>query len=146
MLGPPSIPTPILTQGKPELHLLLTDPIGKLPVPLLPQPHHKSRATAPILPLHTLILLSRILKLRPETSQARIIQDPHPLCLLFPRPIRLGWLRRLISQTHSLLIRSGKSWCAIIHHKGTGILCSIESLKIPPRYGRSFPNSSKASA
>ena len=64
------MPTPILTQGKPEIRLLLTDPTGTLPVPLLPQPYHKPKGLAPILPLHTPILQRRISKLRPETSQA----------------------------------------------------------------------------
>ena len=144
--GPPSILTPILTPGKPEIHLLLTHLRGTLPVPLLPQPHHKPRGLAPILPPHTPILQRRIPKLRPETSQARIIQAPHPVCLPFPRQIRLGCLRRLISQAHSLLIWSGKSWCTIIHHKGTGILCSVESLKISDRHGRPIQNTSKGSA
>ena len=87
--GPPSIPTTILTQGKPEIHLILTDLTETLPVPLLPQAHHKPRGPASILALHTPILQSGIPKLRPETSQARIIQEPHPLCLLFSRQIIL---------------------------------------------------------
>ena len=90
MLQPPSIPTPILTQGKPGIHFLLTVLTGTLPVSLLPQPHHKLRGPAPILPLLAPILQRTIGKLKPETSQARIIQEHHPLCLLFPRQIGLG--------------------------------------------------------
>ena len=88
--GRPSIPTSILTQGKPESHLLRTYLTGTLPLPLLPQPHHKPTGSASILALHTPILQSRIPKLTPETSHSRIIQEPHPLCLLFPQQIRLG--------------------------------------------------------
>ena len=88
--GPPGITTPILAQGKPEILPLLTDLTGILTVPLLPQPYYKPRGPATILPLHTPMLQSRIPELRPETSQARIIQEAHPLCLLFPMQIRHG--------------------------------------------------------
>ena len=61
--GPSSILTSILTQGKPEIHLFLTNLTGTLPISLLPQPHHKPRGSAPILPLHTPMLQRRVFKL-----------------------------------------------------------------------------------
>ena len=56
--------TTILTQGKPEIDLVLTDLTRTFPVPLLPQPNHTSGGTAPILHLHSPILERTIHKLR----------------------------------------------------------------------------------
>ena len=102
--GSPRMATPILTKAKPEIHFMLKHLTGTMPVPLLPQAYHILRSPAPMLSLHTPILQREILKVIPEPSQVRIIHEPHPLCLLPDRRIRLGRLRRLISQAHSLLI------------------------------------------